>query len=131
MDDHFASNQSGGAKQLSDGKELQGILIDLVKTNQQSIGMFCNMGASDSGARSAHTFESDPHYQTVICIYDYLEHRYSVATILSALHQAAGDVRKALQRILRNTYAREEACDFSIANVYAAKEQIDSYFMVN
>jgi hypothetical protein len=37
--------------------------------------------------------EGDSFYQTVVAIYRYFDHRFSVASILSAIHAHAGDVR--------------------------------------
>lgn len=134
MDDQFVPNQNGGinAKQLSDTKDLQSIIIDLMKTNQPNLGLYNGTSVSDNNSvPQQKNYENDSYYQTVIDIYEYLEHKYSISTILVAIHQAAGDVKKAVQRILKNTYTREESCDFSIAKIYAPKEFIDNYFMVN
>ena len=95
MDDQFVPNQNGGinAKQLSDTKDLQSIIIDLMKTNQPNLGLYNGTSVSDNNSvPQQKNYENDSYYQTVIDIYEYLEH---------------------------------------IAKIYAPKEFIDNYFMVN
>jgi hypothetical protein len=40
--------------------------------------------------------EGDPFYQTVVAIYRYFGHRFSVASVLAAVHARGGDVRAAV-----------------------------------
>lgn len=70
----------------------------------------------------------DPYYKTLIMIYDYFNHKVSFLSILNAIHQSAGDVHLALQRLLKNPYHVDETCDFSFQKLYSNKEKIEQYF---
>ncbi|KAH0802454.1 AT hook motif family protein [Histomonas meleagridis] len=71
----------------------------------------------------------DPYYQTILTIYAFFNQTVPITTIMNAIHQAAGDVTLAVQRISQNnSYKYDEPCDFSYQKIYAPKEKIEQYF---
>ena len=71
----------------------------------------------------------DPYYQTILAIYSFFNQSIPITTIMNAIHQAAGDVALAVQRISQNnSYKYDEPCDFSYQKIYSQKEKIEQYF---
>ena len=101
-------------------------VLDFIKNNPDQLPSFGNSQQIFEQISSV-TPNENIYYQTVLAIYAFLGQKVS-----TALHQAAGDVKKSIQRILQNTYRTDEHCDFSFHKIYSIpKENIDSYFSIN
>lgn len=126
IDYNFANN---GNQQITfNDEELEYIQSKISQTNMnlsQSGNKMQKFGDQQSELRDGG---DDPYYKTLIMIYEYFNHKVSLAAILNAIHQSAGDVRLALQRLVKNPYHIDETCDFSFQKLYSNKEKIEQYF---
>ena len=73
--------------------------------------------------------ESDICYQTVVDIFAFFKRRFTIPYILNTIHQCAGDIPTAIQKLNHSAPKAEEPCNFSYHKISGTKEQIDSYFM--
>ncbi|KAK8853988.1 hypothetical protein M9Y10_016537 [Tritrichomonas musculus] len=74
------------------------------------------------------TQDQDICYQTVVDIFLFFKRRFSIPFILNTIHQCAGDIPIALQKLNHSIPKGEEPCNFSYHKISGTKDQIDAYF---
>ena len=72
--------------------------------------------------------ETDPHYQTILKIYNYFGQIYSIPNILSALHKCAGDVLDAMHLLKTAADPTQFHVDFSYRRIVSTQLKTESYF---
>lgn len=72
--------------------------------------------------------ETDPHYQTILKIYNYFRQIYSIPNILSALHKCAGDVHDAMHLLKTAADPTQFNVDFSYRRIASTQLKTESYF---
>lgn len=72
--------------------------------------------------------EQDIYYQTVLDIFLFFKRRFTIPYILNTIHQCAGNIPIALQKLNHSTPKAEEPCNFSYHKITGTKDQIDAYF---
>lgn len=72
--------------------------------------------------------EQDVCYQIVADIFLFFKRRFSIPSILNTIHQCAGDIPTALQKLNHSVPRGEEPCNFSYHKITGTKEQLDAYF---